>query len=209
MNTAEMVHKLAERISRDRYEKALHEMLHHAAHTHPANSERDMTTYAHGMTAEQVGELLADQPGNKGRKPDEMQKKWVTSTKFVPMRVPIHAVHPVRVPSGRTKSHTVGPIVVEDNFRGKEQILAGDIHPDGFIPPTLIIDGQHRHNDAKNAGETHINALVGEKAVPKILGAMLQHETRERYQKKLTADKYARQLFQRISGPMLFCGEWF
>ena len=195
--------------SRSRYTKSLHEMIQHAYHQHASNAVRDMTHFEHGMSAEDVAKLLADQPGNKGKTADEMRKKWVASEKFVPMKVPVQAVHPVRVPTGRTESKTVGPIVIDDNFRGVEQLNSGS---SGFKPQTLIIDGQHRHNDAKNRGEQWMNAVVGEKAVPKVNAAMIRLGMEGKLPSERSGDveKLSRRLCRPVvAGPQFFNGEWF
>lgn len=161
----------------------LREMLQYAYHRHKHNYVRDMSNYASGATGDEIGRLLADQHGNKGRDPEELKAKWVTSENFVPMTVPTEAVHPVRVPSGNSHSKTVGPIVIEDNFRNVEQKDGHNEEGNGFIPATVIIDGQHRWFDAMQAKQPTIQAIVGEKAIPKINRMVLRHRMQERFRR--------------------------
>lgn len=146
---------------------------------------RDMSNYAGGMTDDEVVMLLADQKGNKkhGDQSKRLRERWVRSEEFVPMILPVDLCYPVRVPSGRTKSYSTGPIVIENNFRNVEQSDAGV--KNGFIPPWLVIDGQHRWYQAKLSGQKTIRAVVGIDAVGKIHAAMLRRAAeRKKYKKK-------------------------
>jgi hypothetical protein len=88
------------------------------------------------------------------------------------MELPVEILYPVRIPSGRTKSFSTGPIVVEVNFRSVEQTDAGK--PNGFVPPYVIIDGQHRWYTARAAGQETIHAVVGLLAVPLVVAELLK-----------------------------------
>lgn len=204
------------------YEKSVREMIHHAYHKHGNNDVRDMTPFAGGMTAEEVAVLLADQPGNKeaGKDIDYLRGRWIRSENFVPMTLPIDQVFPVKIPSGRTESQTVGPIIVEINFRKISQI-GQDGKENGFVPPTLDIDGQHRWYDAKKNGQKEIQALVGDLAVPELKKKMgpgffrsaasnaVRLAEKLGVNKKYERERYARQLFNKLNGPMFFAGQWF
>jgi hypothetical protein len=106
----------------------------------------------------------------------------VVSDEFQPMVLPTAMLYPVRIPSGKTKSFTVGPLIVEDNFRGVEQSDAGV--KNGFIPPWLVIDGQHRWLDAINAGQKTMHCLVGVNAVPKIHAELLKWAAAGKFEDK-------------------------
>lgn len=140
------------------------------------DGQRDMSNYATGMTDNEVVRLLADQKGNRARGNTEkrLRDRWVRSEKFVPMVLPTDMVWPVRIPSGKTKSFTTGPIVVEDNFRGVAQVDPEHGGRTDFVPPWLIIDGQHRHAAAQVAGQKTMHCLVGINAVPKIHTELLR-----------------------------------
>lgn len=159
---------------RERYRKSADaERLHQAM----GERIRDMAPMAGGATRDEVAELLADQIGNRqaGKDADYMRNRWVWSPEFVPMLVPTAAVHPVKIPSGRTRSRTVGPIVIDINHRGVKQLNEENIRTD-FVPPIVIIDGQHRWNDARLDGVKYLHAIVGTLALPAIHAAMLRHE---------------------------------
>jgi hypothetical protein len=156
----------------------LREMLQAATHRHRHNDVRDLTPFSvRGMSAEDVGKLLADQPGNRkrGKSASGMQKRWVVSQHFLPMQIPLMAVQPVRIPSGETESHTVGPIIVEANEGHRPQLdgRRNDAKT-GRVPPVIVIDGQHRWEDAAQEGREWIQALVGDKALPRLNGAVLR-----------------------------------
>jgi len=112
------------------------------------------------------------------RNKDYLQKRWVVSPEFIPMQLPVAMLHPVRIPSGRSHSYSVGPIVIEDNFRKVEQTDAGV--KNGFVPPFVIIDGQHRWYDARQRGQKMIRALVGVNAMKKINAALLQWASKKK-----------------------------
>lgn len=159
---------------RERYRKTADaKRLHRALGEHI----RDMADMAGGATRREVAELLADQPGNRehGKDVDYMESRWVWSPEFVPMLVPTAAVHPVKIASGRTRSRSVGPIVIDINHRGAKQIDANNVKTD-FVPPVVIIDGQHRWNDARIDGVKYMHAIVGTLALPEIHTAMIRHE---------------------------------
>lgn len=137
---------------------------------------RDISTLSRGATAEQVADLLEDQAGNKeaGKSREYLMKRWVTSERFIPILVPTAILEPVRIPKPSDSiSRTVGPLVVELNFKAHEQQNA-DGKKRGFIPPVIIIDGQHRHDEAFNRGQDFIHAIVGEKAVPTVIAEMFR-----------------------------------
>lgn len=153
-----------------------HSRTHEAilAEHHRRDGKRDMSNYSGGMTDDEVVRLLEDQKGNRNKGNDgaRLRKRWVRSDEFIPMVLPTAMLYPVRIPSGKTKSFTTGPIVIEDNFRGVEQSNAGE--KNGFIPPYLIIDGQHRWLDALHAGQKTMRCLVGVDAVPKVHAELLR-----------------------------------
>lgn len=171
----------------------LHEMFqreHLSRH-----AKRDMTPLANGATAEQVADLLADQAGNRerGKTRDSLKAKWITSDKFVPMTLPTDLLQPVDIPGKRDKpSRTVGPIVLEANFRGREQEHDGTYN--GKVPPVFIIDGQHRHAEALAAGQPTMRCLVGVKAVSKIHAEMIRREHDRRKGRTGDVDKLCRLL---------------
>ena len=153
------------------------ESIIRAAHARVCS--RDMTHFAGGMTAHDVGLLLADQIGNRGKKDyDYLKNRWVRSSEFVPMELPVEILYPVRVPSGRTKSFSTGPLVVEVNFRGVEQTDAGK--PNGFTPPYVIIDGQHRWYTARQSGQELIHTVVGLRAIPLVVAELLKWASTKR-----------------------------
>lgn len=132
---------------------------------------RDIGTLSRGATDEQVADLLVDQAGNKeaGKSREYLRKRWITSTRFVPMIVPTAIVEPVRIPKASdSPSRTTGPIVVELNFKSHEQQDA-DGKKRGFIPSVIIIDGQHRHDEAFNRGQEFMHAIVGDKAIATVV----------------------------------------
>lgn len=146
--------------------------------TVPAASERDMTHFSRGATRHDVAQLLADQVGNRGKKDLEyLENRWTRSEHFVPMELPTEILHPVRIPSGRTRSHSVGPLVVEINFRNVEQTDAGE--PNGFVPPYVVIDGQHRWYTAQQTGQPTIHAIVGVLAIPLVTAELLKWAQRQ------------------------------
>lgn len=134
---------------------------------HRKSGHRDMTDLAGGAERHQIVRLLAAQAGNaeKGKTPEYLEKRWVRSPEFVPMILPVEILHPVRVPPpGESGTRSVGPIVVEINFRNV--FMRENRRFTDFVPRTVIIDGQHRWNEAKLAGEKFIHAIVGTLAVP-------------------------------------------
>jgi len=153
------------------------------AEHHRRDGRRDMTNLSTGATDDDIADLLADQIGNKqsGKNRKRLKKRWVVSPEFTPAYLPVAMLHPVRIPSGRTHSYSVGPIVIEDNFRKVEQTDAGQ--PNGFVPPFVIIDGQHRWADAKARGQKMIRALVGTHARAKVNAALLQWAAKKKKRK--------------------------
>lgn len=149
----------------------IHEEITAAAHK--KDGTRDTTNYSTGMTDDEVVALLVDQVGNRKKEnaAERLRTRWVRSAEFVPMILPTAILYPVRIPSGRTESFTTGPLVVEDNFRNVEQTDAGK--PNGFFPPYVIIDGQHRWLTALQSGQETMRCLVGVDAVPKVHAALL------------------------------------
>ncbi len=139
----------------------------------------DLTYLSQGATADDVADVLQRQEGNQGKDRDELKAKWVRSKYFTPMALPPDILQPVRVP--RHDDHgsaTKGPIIVEDNFRRVEQKeeVAGksSTRPNGFIPETVVIDGQHRHEEALERGQAVIQCVVGDQAMPKILRELVR-----------------------------------
>ncbi len=125
------------------------------------------------MTRDQVADLLAEQHHNKlqGRTPEQMAEKWIASDNFVRMEIPIDAVSPATaVPEGAA-SRSTGPIIVDANRTGMGRTEGGY----GAPAPVLILDGKHRHAQAKREGRKTITAMVGEKAVPHIERAIGEH----------------------------------
>jgi hypothetical protein len=89
-----------------------------------------------------------------------LQDKFVASETFHRMEIPIDAVAPIgRVQAGAT-SRTGGPVIVDANKASFGRGMYG-------APPQLVIlDGKHRHAEAKARGQTTITAYVGDKALP-------------------------------------------
>lgn len=171
------------------------------AEYHRRDGRRDMSYLAAGATAQDIARLLDDQEGNRGKgKLEHLKSRWIASDDFRPTILPVKMLHPVRIPSGRTKSFSTGPIVVELNFRNVEQTDAGE--PNGFIPPYLIIDGQHRWAEAAANGQEYIHTLVGDKALPRINADLIRWTALTRR----AAERYAAPLRKNGAGQLTLLG---
>jgi hypothetical protein len=145
----------------------------------------DLTYLSRGASADDVADVLQRQEGNQGKDRDELKAKWVKSKHFTPMALPPDILQPVRVPRHDDNgSATKGPIIVEDNFRRveqKEEVPGkSSTRPNGFIPETVIIDGQHRHSEALERGQPVIQCIVGDEAMPKILRELVRRSSGRR-----------------------------
>lgn len=126
------------------------------------------------ITRDDVKQILANQPNNKEKNIDDLADKWVASDKFVQMTIPINSVGIASAPTG--VSQTKGAIIVDLNINEAGR-LDGKY---GTPPDVLVIDGKHRISEAKQRGETTINAMVGEKALPAIQKAIDEHNGRNK-----------------------------
>ena len=111
------------------------------------------------MTREDVKQILASQPANKGKDAERLAGRWIASDRFVKMTIPVNSVGIAAPAEG--KSVTKGPIIVDLNINdvGRYKGMYG------AAPVALVIDGKHRLSEAIAKGEETIEAMVGEKAV--------------------------------------------
>src|ERR1700735_2165299 len=116
------------------------------------------------MSADQVAQLLASQHFNKKANltAEYLKDKWISSDKFVFMQVPINSVTPATEVEPDAKTTSSGPIIVDKNKTGYGR-YKGNFGPAADI---IILDGKHRHAQAKAEGNKTIDAMVGIQAVP-------------------------------------------
>lgn len=100
------------------------------------------------MTADEVAQVLAAQPGNAGRDAKSLRDKWVTSERFT--LTTVHATLPdLGVTAGKTgASRSAEPIIVDENVQ--EVARAGGSY--GAAPEFLVLDGQNRVVAARRRG---------------------------------------------------------
>lgn len=98
--------------------------------------------------------------------------RWVSSGMFHRMMVPLDQIGHTDVAPG-AKSHTEGPIIVDQNVSGEGNPARWYDHrgmPKQGRPPVMVLDGKHRVADARRRGITHLPAYVGDKAIPHLMG---------------------------------------
>lgn len=105
-------------------------------------------------------------------------KKWLASKSFVLLEIPLGKSAAIRPTLDKAKviqelkagNGEFEPIVIDVNKRNVGQAAKG------FVPSTLILEGEHRHAAAQMAGKLTIMAWVGELAI-KRLGLMASNRT--------------------------------
>ena len=116
------------------------------------------------LTRKDVDFILADQHGNRkeGITPRYMCRRWVSSREFMLMEIPLWAVNPYKFIEEDDPTYSEGPLIIDVNKR-KPRPLLGSF---GASPSLFILDGKHRYYELRRAGETHVQAYVGDLAVP-------------------------------------------
>jgi hypothetical protein len=146
-------------------------LVEHGSHDQKDHGNRDGGGNAATMTGDDVARVLADQFGNKekGRDQDSLKSKFISSDKFELMTVPVDLLRPyVQQPKiddnyAEKASRSSGPIIVDANKTGHYGYT--DEHG---APDFLILDGQHRHNEAQHRGDETIQAYVGDAIAGKL-----------------------------------------
>jgi len=115
-------------------------------------------------TAAQNPLVREDAPIRQGGK--HWGSRWMDSDKFHLLDVPLDAIdwnpgHMQKI-AGHPPARTQGPIVIDSNHR---KVGYTD---DRGLPRTIVLDGQHRLQEARQRGDKTIQAWVGEKAVPHV-----------------------------------------
>lgn len=133
----------------------------------PASAIPDLQKTPEKLTDEDVGQILAGQHGHRQDTPEahdetatRLKNKWLNSTEFHLMKIPLDQAKPLVKTVG--ESHSTGPIIVDTNPGGYGMAMHG------HVPNVVIIDGKHRHAEALARGDKYIWAYVGSKAVGKI-----------------------------------------
>lgn len=121
-----------------------------------------VSTHGETLTRNDVVDILASQPNNKGKDKARLGDRWVASQNFTRMEIPIDAVGIASPAKG--KSQTTGPIIVDKNIAEVGR-FEGQY---GAPPDVLVIDGKHRISEAKARGEKTIEAFVGDSVVPQM-----------------------------------------
>lgn len=129
------------------------------------------------LTKKDVGQILASQHFNKeaGKSAEQMEEKWVASETFTEMEIPLSAVAPATAVKSGAKSLSTGPIIVDKNITGMGRTEGSFGEP----APVLILDGKHRHEQARLEGKKTIKAFVGDKAKPHVEHLMKVHEQKQ------------------------------
>ena len=137
------------------------------------SSEQIKISKKEKLTKEDVGNILAKQPLNKGKSHKDLVDKWVSSDNFTLMDIPVDSVGMATEPKDIPR--TEGPIIVDENineigrYKGRY----------GAPPDVIVLDGKHRLAKAIQNGEKTIKAYVGDKAIPHLKEAIKQFNKKQ------------------------------
>jgi hypothetical protein len=133
---------------------------------------------ANTLTADDVAGVLAEQPNNANKTPDELKDKWVASRIFRLMEIPISAVGIATEVQPGSRSVTKAPVIVDRNIREVGRIRDAEGHPFGTPPEALVLDGKHRLIEAARRGDKTIMAYVGDAVLPYVTARMRAFQKR-------------------------------
>lgn len=136
------------------------------------------------LDRDQVRDILSNQYFNKGKNTDS--DKWLESQRYdLHKNMPIWPFSAFKFHPASDPSHSTGPIIVDGNAMGDGR------HNGSFGSNNRfrIVDGKHRLFDAIRAGETHLDAFIGDKIYYELMKYIEEFgPKRERFVKAL--DRY-------------------
>lgn len=138
------------------------------------------------MTADKVASILSEQPFNKGKSKDKLKEKWISSSEFHLMDIPVGSVGIATTPTGVSKS--TEPIIVDENVNQVGR-LASEFGTHGAAPDILVLDGKHRLVQAISSGKKMIKAYVGDKVIPMMKQKIKEFEGKEK-EKEIAISAY-------------------
>lgn len=117
------------------------------------------------LTSRDVSEVLSNQPLNKGIPISDLSEKWIASSTFHKMSVPVDIIGIATEPLPGALPVARGPIIVDLNINELGRIKS-EFGTHGKPPDVLVLDGKHRLSLVKKQGQRVIEAFVGDEAVP-------------------------------------------
>ena len=130
------------------------------------------------MSADEVAQILSEQPANAGKSAADLKDRWISSGTFHLMEVPIDALGIATEAKG--KSSSTAPIIVDLNVREVGRLRDREGRTYGTPPEALVLDGKHRVKQAIDRGDKTIRAYVGSDVVNHLKQAMSKHQAKER-----------------------------
>jgi hypothetical protein len=144
------------------------------------------------ISAHEVGVILADQyskvqatehgildkkTGERrpySTSPEKEIKKWVTSSSFHLINLPLWSVRTYADIRNTDHSYSTGPIIVDRIKAYSDDEIYGSF---GSYPDAIILDGKHRRADAYEKGITHLEAYIGDDVIEDLLGWIERFES--------------------------------